>query len=187
MNIIDALAQLDPENDGQWTKDGLPAMDTLQVIMGQDITRQQVTDAAPRFTRTNPDLSGAAQSAGDDAPQPVVTQTDEEAEGPSDLAAQLAELQEQIQTTQKYLEDGKRHLQTLYQQETALIEALHEAGEVETTQQHISAYLQAQKAQLAARAESVARMREAGITPDMLRNALGSPGSPLDQALRRKR
>jgi hypothetical protein len=49
--ILEALALLDPKNDGDWTGDGLPRLDVLKVG-----TRAQVTAAAPNFTRGNPTL-----------------------------------------------------------------------------------------------------------------------------------
>lgn len=50
--ILDALGQLDPNNDEHWTADGLPRMDVIEGIVGDKaITRQQVTQAKPGFSR----------------------------------------------------------------------------------------------------------------------------------------
>ncbi len=52
MNINEALSSLDPANDEHWTADGLPRMDAVQALVGSsDITREDVTNAAPDLTR----------------------------------------------------------------------------------------------------------------------------------------
>ena len=52
MSIKDSLAKLDPANDEHWTDDGLPRMDVLQALPGNSrLTRKQVTDADPSFSR----------------------------------------------------------------------------------------------------------------------------------------
>ncbi len=61
VSIVEALAALDVDNDEHWTDDGAPRMSVLKDLTGQDVTRQQVTDAAPKFSRGNP-----STDAGDD-------------------------------------------------------------------------------------------------------------------------
>ena len=52
--IIAALAKLDPANDAQWTKDGLPKLDIMSELTGDPkLTRKAVTNASPTFTREN--------------------------------------------------------------------------------------------------------------------------------------
>lgn len=47
-----ALAQLDPANDAHWTDDGLPRIDAVAAITGnQFVKRKDITDAAPGYTR----------------------------------------------------------------------------------------------------------------------------------------
>ncbi len=54
MSIKDSLAKLDPANDEHWTDDGLPRMDVLQAQPGNSrLTRKQVTDADPSFSRAS--------------------------------------------------------------------------------------------------------------------------------------
>lgn len=53
--ITAALAQLDPQNDNHWTGDGLPRLETVKLLAAApSLTREQVTNAAPGFSRTNP-------------------------------------------------------------------------------------------------------------------------------------
>lgn len=61
--IVEALGQLDPSNDEHWTADGLPRMDVVEGIVGdKGITRQQVTQAKPGFSRAAA-LAAAQQPA----------------------------------------------------------------------------------------------------------------------------
>ncbi len=54
MNIKDALAKLDPADDGHWTADGMPRMDVLQKLTkSPDLSRTEVTNAAPDFSRAS--------------------------------------------------------------------------------------------------------------------------------------
>jgi hypothetical protein len=48
--IRDLLVQLDPTASNHWTNDGLPLIAALGI---EGLTRKEVTNAAPYFTRTN--------------------------------------------------------------------------------------------------------------------------------------
>lgn len=53
-NLIEALMDLDPENPNHWTADGLPKVDALRFSTGNPgLTREDITNAAPLFTRDN--------------------------------------------------------------------------------------------------------------------------------------
>lgn len=60
MNILEALASLDVENDDDWTNQGLPKTDIISDVVGEPITRAQITEAAPNFTRENPVMEVAS-------------------------------------------------------------------------------------------------------------------------------
>jgi hypothetical protein len=52
MNLSEAIARLDNTNDEHWTADGLPRIDAIHTLTGDEtITRKQVTDAVPGYTR----------------------------------------------------------------------------------------------------------------------------------------
>jgi hypothetical protein len=57
MDIKEALAQLDSMEDSHWTADGAPATQAVSDLIGQKVTRAQITDAAPKFSRENMDLT----------------------------------------------------------------------------------------------------------------------------------
>lgn len=66
MNINEALAQLDSDDDGQWTQDGQPTIAAVAALMGRPVKRQEIIEAAPTFNRA------AARDAQMADPQPVV-------------------------------------------------------------------------------------------------------------------
>lgn len=50
--ILEAVRALDPKNDEHWTADGLPRLDAVENLLGGDVNRKAVTNAAPDFTRS---------------------------------------------------------------------------------------------------------------------------------------
>lgn len=72
MSIKDSLAKLDPANDEHWTDDGSPRMDVLQAQSGNSrLTRKQVTDADPSFSRASV-LKAEDESERGDSPEVMV-------------------------------------------------------------------------------------------------------------------
>ena len=62
--ILAALAKLDPAVDSHWTADGLVNLNSFKFIAGGvSVTREQLEEAAPGFTRTNPAVGNAEDSA----------------------------------------------------------------------------------------------------------------------------
>ena len=57
MDIKEALAQLDSMEDSHWTADGAPAVDAVSGLVGKKVTRADITNAAPKFSRENMDLT----------------------------------------------------------------------------------------------------------------------------------
>jgi len=57
MDIREALSQLDGMDDAHWTADGAPATSAVSDLVGSKVTRAQITDAAPKFSRENMDLT----------------------------------------------------------------------------------------------------------------------------------
>jgi hypothetical protein len=58
MDLKQALARLDPADDDHWTADGLPRVDAVSMILGRDVKRAAITDAAPGMTRETFAASG---------------------------------------------------------------------------------------------------------------------------------
>lgn len=69
MQIKQALAQLDPTNDSDWTSDGKPRMERVRELVGDDsVTRVQVEAAVPGFSR--------APEPAEPEPEPAVDEDD---------------------------------------------------------------------------------------------------------------
>lgn len=65
--LIAALKQLEPVNPNHWTAEGLPRLETIRILVGdQSVTRADLVDVAPAFSRTN-------QAIGPVETAPVVT------------------------------------------------------------------------------------------------------------------
>lgn len=54
MDIREALSQLDTLNDEHWTGEGAPKIDAVKELLGRPVTRQEIINAAPHFSRENP-------------------------------------------------------------------------------------------------------------------------------------
>lgn len=77
--ILEALGQFDPLNDEQWTSDGAPRVDAVEAIIGENVTRQMIVDAAPDFDREKAGEGGdpAVVDPVIDPDEDQVTTTDE--------------------------------------------------------------------------------------------------------------
>lgn len=60
--LMEAIKKLSPENDDHWTQAGWPDMKALEIFYGaSDITRAQVTAAAPGYNRKKATEDAAAK------------------------------------------------------------------------------------------------------------------------------
>lgn len=70
MDIKEALAQMDVLDDEQWTQEGSPKTEVVSELVGSKVSRADITNAAPKFTRQNPVIDGIEPEEGkDDAVQ----------------------------------------------------------------------------------------------------------------------
>jgi hypothetical protein len=109
MKLKEAIEQLDHSVDAHWTEDGMPSVDAVSAIIGREVTREQITKAAPDLVRTKEDAvvtdqgddeeQGETQEQlpqGDEA-RSAVTAYDDEL---SDLDAQMEELRKRREAKQ---------------------------------------------------------------------------------------
>lgn len=76
MDIKEALASMDAFNDEQWTQDGAPKTDVVSELVGHKVSRAEIIEAAPKFSRENMVLED--EEANDDEKEPEVeTETEE--------------------------------------------------------------------------------------------------------------
>lgn len=161
--IIKALVQLDPANPDHWTGDGLPRLDAIKGVSG--IKREDVTAAAPHFTKDNPTLEAPAAQGGESTSgqgadaDPTPPAADEgggdEGEQNGDDDAALDDQDEQDEADQE-AEAGD-----LDEAELALLEAKAKLEEAQAVAN------EAQKAVAAAQAEHdrIVELRDANKRP----------------------
>lgn len=86
--ILEAVRGLDPQNDEHWTADGLPRLDAVENLLGGDVSRKAVTNAAPDFTRTvASELVDAPEDGEPPVDEPPVETDKEEVAGAEDETA----------------------------------------------------------------------------------------------------
>ena len=86
MKITEAVKALDPKNDAHWTADGFPRVEAISNLTRTEITRKQITDAAPNLTRAS--LEPKEDEAGEEPEK-----DDEEGR---DQGAEVEEVEEDI-------------------------------------------------------------------------------------------
>lgn len=59
MDIKEALSQLDTLDDNLWTQDGSPKIEAVSDLVGNKVTRAEILEASPKFSRENPDTSAS--------------------------------------------------------------------------------------------------------------------------------
>ncbi|QJI53349.1 hypothetical protein vBAcoSR7M_27 [Alteromonas phage vB_AcoS-R7M] len=62
MSLLDALKKLNPGDDSHWTTDGLPLLTVVKDLYGSAVTRAQIAEVAPGFTRSKFDELGSSDS-----------------------------------------------------------------------------------------------------------------------------
>ena len=160
--IIDALLKLDVNNDDHWTDEGLPRLDAMKDLLGETVSRVDVTNAAKGFTRKTTDVLTAPNgttTAQAGAANPVVVQAEQtpaagvtasagEQSLREFLAQQLAERKAELDEAAAVLADAKfSHGVAAKAYDEALVEYENLDGvtQSEKTTNTIFAYLAAQK------------------------------------------
>lgn len=145
MTIKAALATLDPFDDEHWTADGAPTLAAVAAAFGDKVTRKEVTEADPLFTR---ELAGqlddvAPEPAEDDTPEPM-SDLDKLREEQFDLEAQNAEIRGGIALAEKAIKANEVRLEKINDDMIVLDPPL-------TNMEGIQAYIAASNAARAAR------------------------------------
>lgn len=127
MDIKEALSQLDALDDEQWTMDGAPKTDAVSNLIGKKVSRAEIIDAAPKFSRENQDLTDEIEDKDKEPEQPPVVDDDLEA-APinTDLLQAFAEMEPMLpqQLADKILTNLPKEL--LPEVEKLLIEQIAE-------------------------------------------------------------
>jgi hypothetical protein len=100
-DVREALVRLDTSVDALWNQDGTPTIEAVQRILGANITvtRDMIVDAAPEFTRINPNVPADDDSEAGDGSVEVAEASEEQAltdeASIAVLDTQIAALEEQ--------------------------------------------------------------------------------------------
>lgn len=174
MEIVEALKQLAPENDEQWTADGLPKVSVVSELVGEDVKRDQISDAFPEFNRS---LANADQEPDPADDEPEVAEPGKTVY--EHLLDRRAEFTEE-------LHDVARELEVLNAKRMGLENSIHQlCGEIDRRkpadagQANITQYLKRQKQLGRERAENRKRLLDSGVA-ELLK---GAGKAPIDAAL----
>jgi hypothetical protein len=183
MNLREALSQLDPENDDHWTSNGDPLIDVVTAKMGTKVTREEIVNSAPKFSRSNfviPEMPSAPEPTKSDDVYDVPGEsepiTDEHLalrNRSKALNAESGQLRDQI--------EGCKKRQGEIQNEMIVLEQKLAGYQThQTNQQSIQAYIKSQ---------NKIRIERAMARQELLKrvdpNALAG-SAPIDQAFARK-
>jgi len=102
MDIKEALDQLDSLNDEHWTDDGFPALKAVSEIMGREVSRKEIIDADPSFSRSS-------EAVVDSLPELTPIEKEE-----VETTLQFEDLQKEIIIKQKQMDVIKQELEKLY-------------------------------------------------------------------------
>lgn len=80
MDIKEALMNMDVLDDDQWTADGSPKIDPVSDLVGRKVTRKEIIEAAPHFSRENTFMEA------DDAEEEGVREEEKVVDVTSDVA-----------------------------------------------------------------------------------------------------
>jgi hypothetical protein len=172
--ILQALKLLKTEDDGHWTADGLPRLDVIgDIVQNKALTRDDVTRAAPTFTRDNPTtkVTKAPQeqsilnipdsiTPGETQPEVVVVDLEQ-------LENELEIAKKELEEIQLIIDEAQKNYMTIKQKIDALIESRENNKDPYANQKAITEYLKTQQ-----------RLRE--------ERAYYNLKAPVDQAMARR-
>lgn len=153
--IRDALANLDVENDDQWTAEGMPRLDVVKEVVGTAVSRADITAAAKSFTRKTPnlDVEEAEQTgSGESADEAAASEETETAMSPGEED----EVEAELKAAQDALYKAQDRLRAAQAAMDAVVDAKVKAGAQQTTSHDIKAYQKSQQEQR----ERLARRRQ---------------------------
>jgi len=169
MTIKEALMHLDPTDDAQWTSDGLPLVEVVRGLTGNEtLTRKEISEADPAFCRDNATVTN-------EQPEPAKPKTRDETllAEMTQLEAELNELTRQQSQIEGQIVDKQRRW--------SVIRAHFDRQQ--SGSKDMQARIDYIKRQAELRAERAQKSKELlkGLDPKLL-----SGQAPLDAAMARK-
>lgn len=197
--VAEALHKLDVTNDNHWTADGLPRIDTVRMIAGnQALTREMITAEMPEFSRQTASL-GASVAV---PVAPVVLDVPvESVEKPTEPVAEVAppvkedvrDFEAEILAAQQELHEAlvaRNEAQRLVEEKQNAMDEVISAQNAYAIQTPVEVavqgYLASQKELLTERGRRSQVLREKGVTLADIQDLIPQK-APIDIALSRKR
>ena len=200
--IKGALAKLDTANNDHWTSDGAPRLEAVNKHLPAPVTRKDLNELAPSFTRDNPSfeapepvvaaapkatgaalLSGAS-GAGDDEDADNVGAGDDgelpQADERPALTARQQEINKEVEDLEREVDILRGKISKLRDEDDAIIGRLAKIGGAETNADAIRGYLDSQRDLRARRAAALAALRSSQSDPSLVA-AMGP--SKLDRVM----
>lgn len=175
--ISSALAKLDAKNDDHWTENGLPRLDALGL---KGLTRQDLTAAAPLFTRANLELPKVEVKPPEAPKVELAVRSDQ------DDYDTLVELSEQAEAKLKeargLLTEVQAEVHALSIQRDTVLARIERVRPKNENMLGIKAVLARGIENRMEKADIANQLRKVGVTAALL-----AAGSPLDRAMARKR
>ena len=190
MELKEALTQLDPTVDAHWTSNGNPRISYLIELTGNEtLTRMEVTDAAPEFTReTAPESTQEEQPPSKHVARTLDSYTREEifsseillerfADSLGEKAQRLAVEEKRIQT----------QLREITEEGQLVAIALQPYLDARPKESNVEAFLNTQDNLREQRIQRNRRFQELGITQQEFKELLGGNISALDAAMNQRK
>lgn len=214
MDLPTALQQLDAGNDDHWTADGLPRVEVVSGLIGNDVTRKQITNAAPTLTREGllkANEAAEAETEAEPEPSDPADRPELETERPDEGDVAFVEPQDEVVTmtvddvvaggrplVERALAEFARQNDVLVKRRDRILEQIADVGRRSELLTRVlnrlpksghgdglQAYLAQQKKNREARAEKTRRFIEAGTTPGEVAAAL-DPRAQIDVAMNKR-
>ncbi len=153
MNINEALAGLDPSDDEMWTGQDLPRIDVMRhMVKNPELTRKDITEANPEFTRRTAADAVVPDASEEDANVSTLSDTETEAEASEEVMVKASDPRQAEGSTAapEVIVDAPKPAPVQVPSATSQMETLKAALEL-----HTQAMTQAQ--QIKAEADKAAR------------------------------
>jgi hypothetical protein len=192
--VAEALRKLDVNNDNHWTADGLPRIDTVRMIAGnQALTREMITAEMPEFSRQTASL-GVSVAVPVVPITPVVEESDEKIlEVSTTVQENIRDFEAEILAAQQELHDAivvRNEAQRLVEEKQNAMDEVISAQNAYAIQTPVEVavqgYLASQKELLTERGRRSQVLREKGVTLADIQDLIPQK-APIDIALSRKR
>lgn len=184
MKILEALQTMNHEDDAQWTGDGLPALAVVRELVGEKVTRKQVTEADPNFSRAT--LEAAHKSVDAEGGDHQEAEENQEAE-PSDEsgepveteAERLARLEEQKAELESRRDEVREFIVEAQAEENRLVAELDEVLiEITNEDPNEPAHIRETKKRMEDIRRGIERKQQSGQRSALDRSLLARGGKP---------